>query len=72
MPEHHTGEGLFVSARALDSLEIFANDIHFIRDNNAQDWAFGTDEFHFKGSKIVMTIDKNSTRHMVDIFKASQ
>lgn len=72
LPGQHSGEGLFFSSRAFDSLEIFANNIHYIRDNKEHDWtleACNTSKF---GSKIVMSIMTDSKRDLVEIFKHYQ
>lgn len=72
MPEHHTGEGLFFVSRIFDSLEIFANNIYFVRNNKEQDWSLKKDNSLKFGSKVIMTIDSKTNKKLVDIFKKYQ
>ncbi len=71
-PEYHSGEGLFFSARVFDTLEIFANNIHYVRDNKENDWALETCDTSKFGSKVIMTIAMDAQQNLVDVFKAYQ
>ncbi len=71
-PSRHSGEGLFFSSRAFDTLEIFANNIHYVRNNIENDWTLQSCDTSSFGSKIVMTITIDCKRNLVDIFKYYQ
>ena len=70
-PKNHTGEGIFFSSRAFDSFEIFANNLHYMRDNLQDDWLFEQVK-HPKGSLVKMTISVNSKRILRDLFHQFQ
>ena len=71
-PAHHSGEGLFFSARLFDVFEIFANGIHYYRDNIENDWGIEHIEKMPPGTKVCMTINITSDRNMMSVFKKYQ
>ena len=71
-PANHTGEGIFFSARAFDVFEIYANNLHYIRDNSENDWAIESIENVNIGSRVVMSIKINSPTSLVNLFKKYQ
>lgn len=71
-PMHHTGKGIFFTARAFDTFEIYANSLHYLRDNNEKDWSFETLPNNQAGSTIVMSINVQSNKNLVTLFKQFQ
>ena len=57
---------------AFDIFEIFANNIHYLRNNIENDWSLETIDTRKIGSKVIMSINENSTTSLVDIFKEYQ
>lgn len=74
-PANHSGQGLFFTSRSFDVFEIKANGFIYIRNNIEQDWSFyqeNSDRKTQKGTKISLSIELNSKRNIVDVFKAYQ
>jgi len=71
-PVNHTGEGLFFSARIFDIFEIYANNIHYYRDNQENDWGIEHVNKMQKGTKIRLTIDMNTEKNLISIFTKYQ
>lgn len=71
-PINHTGEGIFFTSRAFDRFEIYANNMHYFRDNQENDWALETIDTHGNGSTICMSIHKNASVNLVELFKRYQ
>ncbi len=71
-PANHTGEGIFFCARVFGIFEIYANNIHYIRDNYENDWSIENVTTPKSGSHIIMSIHLDSEQHLVDIFKKYQ
>ncbi len=71
-PSDHTGEGIFFSSRAFDVFEIYANDLHYYRDNREDDWGLNSIETANFGSKVVMTIFADSQKNLTNLFKEYQ
>ena len=71
-PINHTGEGIFFTSRAFDYFEIYANNLHYFRDNQESDWALETVDMNKPGSTVCMTIKKNASIHLVELFKRYQ
>ncbi len=69
---HHSGEGLFFCARIFDVFEIYANGIHYYRDNQDNDWGIESINKMPSGTKICMTININSEKKLISIFKKYQ
>jgi anti-sigma regulatory factor (Ser/Thr protein kinase) len=69
-PKNHSGEGIFFTSRAFDRYEIYANGLHYIRDNLENDWSLEhEDHFNKKGTKLVMRISRKSTKSLTFIFR---
>lgn len=71
-PLNHTGEGIFFTSRAFDQFEIYANGLHYFRDNQENDWALETIETNKTGSTVCMSIKKESSVNLVELFKRYQ
>jgi hypothetical protein len=71
-PNHHTGEGIFFSSKLPYLFEIYANGLHFLKDNKEHDWAITEDKTIKQGSKIVITYLLNSKTELVNVFKKFQ
>ena len=71
-PTNHTGEGIFFTSRAFDQFEIYANKLHYFRDNIENDWALETLDTNNTGSTISMMISKHSLINLVELFKQYQ
>jgi hypothetical protein len=71
-PANHTGEGLFFTSRAFDTFEIYANGLYYMRNNTEQDWSFRTWIGKTKGTTIKMTINKNATLLLKELFELYQ
>jgi len=66
-PINHTGEGLFFTSRLFDECLIEANGIGFYRNNLLEDWSVEKSSLQ-KGTKVSLTLSKNSKRKIIDIF----
>ena len=71
-PANHTGEGIFFCARLFDTFEIYANKLHYFRDNKEHDWSMETLSSIEKGSRVIMRIDINANTKLTNIFKRYQ
>jgi hypothetical protein len=71
-PNHHTGEGIFFNSRIFDLFEIYANNLHYVRDNRLNDWSLETTSVLKSGSRIVMSISINSTQNLTTVFQKFQ
>lgn len=71
-PTKHTGEGIFFTSRAFDTFEIYANHLHYFRNNIENDWALESCHKNKPGSTICMSIHKDSLINLVELFKQYQ
>lgn len=71
-PVNHTGEGLFFSARIFDVFEIYANGIHYYRDNQENDWGIEHIDKMAPGTKVCMRINTNTAKKLISTFKKYQ
>lgn len=71
-PLNHTGEGIFFTSKAFDSFEIYANNLHYVRDNQENDWALETIDMNKKGSAVCMSIKRSASINLVELFKRFQ
>lgn len=71
-PQKHTGEGIFFTSKAFDQFDIFSNGIHFIQNNVENDWSIETITTRQHGTMIILSIDIQSPRTLVDLFKKFQ
>jgi hypothetical protein len=68
----HKGEGIFFTSRACDRFEIYANQLHYRRDNHCQDWAMETVADAKQGTAVHMYIHQHTPTTLVDLFKQYQ
>jgi predicted transcriptional regulator len=71
-PANHTGEGIFFSSRVFDIFEIYANGIHYYRDNLENDWGIELSDKKLAGTIVSMTISISSEANLVSAFKEYQ
>lgn len=71
-PLHHSGEGIFFASKSFDKFEIYANQLHYIVNNNENDWAVESTKTKKAGSTVCMEININSKTNLVKIFKQFQ
>ena len=71
-PEKHNGEGIFFCSRAFDRFEIYANNLHYIRDNQTQDWGLETINSKMEGSSIHMRINRDTPTSLIGVLKQYQ
>ena len=71
-PSRHSGEGIFFTSRAFDVFEIYANQLHYFRDNRENDWAFESLAEPTIGSTIRMSIHDTASTNLVMLFKQYQ
>jgi len=71
-PANHTGEGVFFSSRVFDVFEIYANNLHYIRDNIEEDWSLETLSKMDKGTCVKMLISPDSLNNLVGTFQQYQ
>ena len=54
------------------SIEIYANNLHYVRDNQEHDWTLETLDTNQRGSTVCMSIKKISSLNLVELFKRFQ
>ena len=67
-PTNHTGEGIFFTSRAFDTFQIYANGLHYLRDNDANDWALEIVESKKPGSLVKMSISIDAQTKLNGVF----
>jgi anti-sigma regulatory factor (Ser/Thr protein kinase) len=67
-PEHHTGEGIFFTSRAVDKFRIVSSNLTYIKNNLEDDWFIETPNNPIKGTGIFLEIHINSNKNLKDIF----
>ncbi len=67
-PKRHSGEGIFFTSKAADSLTIVSSENKIIFNNLIED-VFIYDQKRFKGTKVSFSISLKSPRQLEDIFK---
>ena len=67
-PEHHTGEGIFFTSRAVDEFTIVSSKLTYIKNNLEEDWFIETPNHPIKGTGIFMEIRLNSDKNLRDVF----
>ncbi len=70
-PNNHSGEGIFFTSRLFDTFEIITNGFRYTKINTGNDWGFAR-HTETKGTQVVLTIARQSTRKISDVFKAYQ
>jgi anti-sigma regulatory factor (Ser/Thr protein kinase) len=68
-PEHHTGEGIFFTSRAVDEFTIVSSRLAYIKNNLEDDWFIETPEYPIKGTGIFLEIRLNSNKKIKDVFR---
>jgi anti-sigma regulatory factor (Ser/Thr protein kinase) len=69
-PKNHTGEGVFFTSRIFDQFEIYANGLHYFRDNNENDWSLEHETHrNHKGTRIVLRLNRRSPKTLTYIFR---
>lgn len=66
-PEHHAGEGIFFTSKAVDVFALEANGLIWIVDNQLADQAAGESASEV-GTRVSCRIDRATVRDLVDIF----
>ena len=67
-PKEHTGEGIFFTSRAADTLTIRSSKKKLIFHNILDD-VFIKDAKHVKGTRVIFTISLKSKRKLADVFR---
>jgi hypothetical protein len=68
-PEHHSGEGIFFTSRALDCFEIESHRLRFIHGQRGDDAIIQRDE-DTPGTRVRMRLANDSPRVMREVFDA--
>jgi DNA-binding Lrp family transcriptional regulator len=68
-PEHHTGEGLFFSSKAVDWIELESGTKRWAIDNERDDFAI-SDTSSRKGTRVYFELDRDSKRTLREVFDA--
>jgi hypothetical protein len=68
-PEHHTGEGIFFTSRALDSFEIESHHLRFIHGQRGDD-AIVQQADNTPGTRVRMRLANDSPRIMREVYDA--
>jgi anti-sigma regulatory factor (Ser/Thr protein kinase) len=68
-PEHHTGQGLFFTSKAVDHFMLEANGLRWRIDNLVADQAVG-DASRTSGTRVLWSLDNPSKRILKDVFDA--
>jgi len=66
-PDHHTGEGIFFTSKAVDFFSLASAGLEWIVDNLRDDQAVGVSPVT-KGTRVVCEIDPDSERELRDVF----
>lgn len=67
-PEHHTGEGIFFTARMFDSFSILSSELFFLHKKDGYDWILETYDKTNLGTLISMEISTDSERTAKSVF----
>ena len=67
IPEKHTGEGIFFSSKAADTLSFRSHRVHLLFDNLKKD-VFVSEKRFVKGTEVVFSISRQSKRQLENIF----
>lgn len=65
---HHTGEGIFFSSRMFDEFQIFSGSLVFSHTQMHEDSWLLQNESETKGTLVIMSISKNSSRTVNEVF----
>jgi anti-sigma regulatory factor (Ser/Thr protein kinase) len=70
-PDHHTGEGVFFTSRAVDEFTVISSRLTYIKNNLEDDWFIETPEHPIKGTGVFLEIRLNSNKKLKDVFRQS-
>jgi anti-sigma regulatory factor (Ser/Thr protein kinase) len=70
-PDHHTGEGIFFTSRAVDEFTIVSSSLTYIKNNLKDDWFIETPNHPIKGTGVFLEIHLNSNKTLKDVFRDS-
>lgn len=68
-PEHHSGEGIFFTSKAVDRFMLEANGLRWTVDNITEDQAAG-DAPSTHGTRVSWSLDSGSRRQLSEVFAA--
>jgi anti-sigma regulatory factor (Ser/Thr protein kinase) len=68
-PDHHTGEGIFFTSRAVDKFAIVSSDLGYGKDNLEDDWFIETPDNPVEGTGVALQIYLNSNKRLEAIFR---
>ncbi|AYG02949.1 STAS-like domain-containing protein [Gryllotalpicola protaetiae] len=68
MSERHSGEGIFFTSKAVDTLRIAANGLRLTFDNTRGDFALGVDTSTAVGTAVTATVSATPTRTLRQVF----
>ena len=68
-PEHHTGEGLFFSSKAVDWIDLESGTKRWSIDNDRDDFTVSDTKLR-RGTRIYFELDRDSKRTLREIFDA--
>lgn len=71
-PQSHTGEGIFFTSRLADVFTLESFGYKLTIDNKIPDIFIGKAERMKRGTKVSFSIDMNSNKHTIEIFKKYQ
>jgi len=69
-PDHHTGEGIFFTSRAVDLFSILSGSLCFAHNNPGNDWLLEADDSPEpkQGTLVSLSIHPRSDRQLQDVF----
>jgi len=67
-PKKHTGEGIFFTSRMFDNFCILSDDLSLAHDERLGDWLLDSEEEPLKGTCVMMRIDPQSNRDILQVF----
>lgn len=67
-PDHHTGEGIFFTSRAVDTFSLNSHDHLYMRNNREEDWFLEKGNGFLKGTVVAMIIMLSATKSLQDVF----
>ena len=68
MPERHTGEGIFFTARAVQRFEIESGTLKWVVENRQGDMAVGSLDLPVEGTTVRMEVDASKVRNLTGVF----
>lgn len=67
-PEHHSGQGIFFTSKAVDRFELASGEVRWIVDNRIGDQAIGVADV--QGTRVTFEVDLATEREMRAVFDA--